>query len=42
MVACRKLIDRMRPIKEKLPNVSWPQLVEQCFFANVDLSARHW
>jgi xanthine dehydrogenase/oxidase len=41
MKACQELKNRMLPIKEKLPDASWSELVEQCFNSNIDLTARH-
>lgn len=41
MKACQELNERMRPFKEKNPEVDWKTLVEECYNGNVDLSARH-
>ena len=37
------LIERMKPVKEKMPpDSTWQQLVAKCFFDGVDLSAKFW
>uniref|UniRef100_A0A4D5RAG3 Xanthine dehydrogenase n=1 Tax=Scolopendra viridis TaxID=118503 RepID=A0A4D5RAG3_SCOVI len=41
MECCKKLVNRMQPIREKLKDPTWKELVDACFFANVDLIARH-
>jgi len=42
MEACKQLKERIRPIKEKMPEADWKTLIEQCFNSNVDLTARHY
>ena len=41
MRACQLLCERIRPFKEAAPNADWSTLIEECFNANVDLTARH-
>jgi len=38
--ACTQLNNRIQPIKEKHPGVSWQELVQFCFAEGVDLSAK--
>ncbi|KAF2900404.1 hypothetical protein ILUMI_05782, partial [Ignelater luminosus] len=35
--ACEVLKERMKPIKDKMDNPTWQELVRQCFTANIDL-----
>ncbi|KAF2887301.1 hypothetical protein ILUMI_18872 [Ignelater luminosus] len=37
--ACEILKERMKPIKEKMKNPTWQELVRQCYTASVDLCA---
>ncbi|CAB4059677.1 XDH [Lepeophtheirus salmonis] len=40
--ACRKLMERMKPVKEEMENPSdWEELVKRCFAKNIDLTVRH-
>lgn len=41
MKACQELNERIRPVKEKIPDADWSTLIEQCFYSNIDLTARH-
>lgn len=41
MKACQVLNERIRPIREKMPDAVWSTLIEDCFNNNVDLTARH-
>lgn len=41
MKSCAVLKERMRPIKDKMPDADWKTLVQAAFNANVDLTARH-
>jgi len=40
--SCAQLKERMRPMKEKMPDADWKTLVKACFNTNVDLTARHY
>jgi len=40
--ACTVLKERMRPFREKMPDADWKTLVQACFNANIDLTARHY
>ncbi|CAH1116797.1 unnamed protein product [Phaedon cochleariae] len=39
VTACETLIERMKPIKNKMKNPTWAQLINQCFNENIQLSA---
>ncbi|XP_071749529.1 uncharacterized protein [Lepeophtheirus salmonis] len=40
--ACRKLMERMKPVKDEMENPSdWEELVKRCFAKNIDLTVRH-
>ncbi|EAT42288.1 AAEL006163-PA [Aedes aegypti] len=36
--ACKTLLERMKPYRQKYPDASWFQLVQICYVASVDLS----
>ena len=38
--ACNELLDRMKPVRDKNPDLPWKELVLKCFHASVDLSAK--
>lgn len=40
MKACQMLKERMQPVKDKNPDLSWSDLVALCFTQNIDLSAK--
>lgn len=37
--ACNELKERMKPVKEKMKNASWPDLIHQCYVDQINLSA---
>ncbi|KAJ8967055.1 hypothetical protein NQ317_000047 [Molorchus minor] len=37
--ACDILLERIKPIREKMKNPKWKDLINQCFSSNVMLSA---
>lgn len=39
--ACEILLERLKPIRESNPDVSWEELIEHAFLKNVDLSATY-
>ena len=41
VIACQKLKEKMKSVREKMKDPSWRQLVKQCHMAGVDLSAHH-
>lgn len=40
MKACQTLNDRMKPVKDKNPDLKWDELVALCFTQNIDLSTQ--
>lgn len=42
MRSCEILANRMRPIREMNPSLSWEELVNNCFIANINLTARYF
>ena len=41
MIACQKLKDQMKEVRERMTNPSWLELVKDCYMSGVDLSAHH-
>lgn len=41
MKACEKLLENMRPIREKMKGAKWPEITEACANDLVELSAMH-
>lgn len=41
MMACKELVKRLEPIKKKLENPSWQELVFEAYLEDVDLCARY-
>jgi len=41
VIACQKLKEKMKSVREKMKDPTWRQLVKQCHMAGVDLSAHH-
>ena len=41
VIACQKLKEKMKSVREKMKDPSWQQLVKKCHMAGVDLSAHH-
>jgi xanthine dehydrogenase/oxidase len=39
--ACEKLIERLKPIKDKNPNIEWSALIDKATGENVDLSEKY-
>ena len=37
ILACQELVKRMKPVKDKMPDASWRQLVTACYAQSVDL-----
>ena len=40
--ACQMLVDRIKPVKDKNPDISWKELISLCFSQSIDLSAKYW
>jgi hypothetical protein len=41
MRACTTLLDRIKPVKEKMENPSWEALIKACDRQGIDLRATH-
>ncbi|KAL4223518.1 hypothetical protein ACF0H5_016989 [Mactra antiquata] len=39
---CKILNDRMAPVKEKMKDPTWVQLINECYSEGIDLTARYW
>ncbi|XP_059612742.1 uncharacterized protein LOC132259206 [Phlebotomus argentipes] len=39
MRACEIILERMRPLREEMPNASWAELTQECFIRNIELTA---
>lgn len=39
--ACEMLMERLKPVKEQNPDLTWEQLIETAFLQNIDLSATY-
>ncbi|XP_064601079.1 LOW QUALITY PROTEIN: xanthine dehydrogenase-like [Liolophura sinensis] len=42
MECCQMLVARMAPVKAKMKDPTWLQLVQKCFSEGIDLTARYW
>lgn len=38
--ACNSILERMKPVREKMPNASWPEIVQQSFLQNINLTQK--
>lgn len=36
--ACQKILERMKPVRDKMPNASWVELIQACFTSLIDLN----
>jgi hypothetical protein len=41
VIACQKLKDQMKEVKDAMKNPEWIDLVKKCFMKGVDLTAHH-
>lgn len=41
LIACGKLKDKMKEVKDSMKNPEWKDLVKKCYMKGVDLSAHH-
>ena len=37
--ACEQILERLRPLREQMPDANWKTLVSMAFFQRIDLSA---
>lgn len=38
--ACKKILDRLRPIRRRMPQATWPELVQAAWANNIDLTQK--
>lgn len=40
MIACNEILSRLTPVREKLKNPTWKELIYAAYEENIDLSAK--
>lgn len=40
--ACEIILERIKPVREKMPNASWPEITDACFLQRVDLTCLYF